>query len=77
MAASAMNLLGLNPMHALVYACIVQGISTPFLMLAVLRITQDPQIMGPWVNTRAMNLMGWITILVMFGAALGLLISFL
>ncbi len=73
----AMNLLGLNPMHALVYAGIVQGLSTPFLMLAVLRITQDPQTMGPWVNTRAMNLMGWITILVMFGAALGLLISFL
>ncbi len=72
-----MNLLWLNPMHALVYAGIVQGVSTPFLMLAVLRITQDSQTMGPWVNTRAINLMGWITILVMFSAALGLLISLL
>lgn len=72
-----MNMLGFNPMRALVYAGIVQGISTPFLLLAVLRITQDSRVMGPWVNSRTVNLMGWVTILVMFAAGLGLLISFL
>lgn len=75
--AMGMNFLGLNPIKALVWAGIVQGLSTPFLMLAVMRITNNHRIMGRWVNTRAMNILGWLTTAAIFAASAGLVISWL
>lgn len=75
--AVALNFFHINPMKALVYAGIVQGISTPFLMVLVVLITNNRKIMGKWVNTRAMKILGWFTTAVMFAASIGLLITFL
>jgi Mn2+/Fe2+ NRAMP family transporter len=36
-----MNFLGLNPMRALVYSSIVQGFSTPPLLLFILLMTNN------------------------------------
>jgi len=73
--AIGLNFFGINPMKALVYAGIVQGISTPFLMLLIMVATNNGKIMGRWVNTRWMNILGWITLLAMSGATVGLLIT--
>ncbi|MCU1255643.1 MAG: hypothetical protein JWM83_1942 [Candidatus Angelobacter sp.] len=62
-------------MKALVWAGIVQGFSTPFLMLLVMLITNNRKIMGRWVNTRAMNVLGWITTVATFAAMIGLIIT--
>jgi Mn2+/Fe2+ NRAMP family transporter len=75
--AMGMNFLGLNPIKALVWAGIVQGLSTPFLMLALMRMTNNRKIMGHWVNTRAMNVLGWFTTAVVFLASAGLVLSWL
>lgn len=75
--AMAMNFLGLNPIRALVWAGVVQGLSTPFLMLAMMRMTNSRRIMGRWVNTRAMNFLGWLTTAAIFTASAGLVISWL
>jgi Mn2+/Fe2+ NRAMP family transporter len=64
-------------MKALVFAGIVQGVSTPFLMLLLMRITNNPKIMGRWVNSRGMNVLGWLTTAAMFAATLGLVITLL
>jgi Mn2+/Fe2+ NRAMP family transporter len=66
--AIGMNFFGIKPMKALVYAGIVQGVSTPFLMLLVMLITNNPGIMGRWVNTRKMNVLGWLTFAAMSAA---------
>jgi NRAMP (natural resistance-associated macrophage protein)-like metal ion transporter len=73
--AMGINFLGINPMKALVWAAIVQGFSTPFLMLLVMLITSSRKIMGRWVNTRAMNILGWTTMLATLAAAIGLVAS--
>lgn len=73
--AIALNFFGINPMKALVYAGIVQGFSTPFLMLLVMLITNNRRIMGKWVNTRPMNILGWLTTAAMFAAAIGLVVT--
>jgi Mn2+/Fe2+ NRAMP family transporter len=75
--AMGMNFLGLNPIKALVWAGIVQGLSTPFLMLALMGMTNNRKIMGRWVNTRAMNVLGWLTTAAIFLASAGLVISWL
>jgi hypothetical protein len=54
--------------EALVYAGIVQGLSTPFLTLIVLLITSNRRIMGEGVNRRAMNPLGGLTTAALFAA---------
>jgi Mn2+/Fe2+ NRAMP family transporter len=64
-------------MKALVFAGIVQGFSTPPLMLLILRMTNDRRIMGPRVNGVAMNVLGWITTIAIFAASIALIVSWL
>jgi NRAMP (natural resistance-associated macrophage protein)-like metal ion transporter len=73
--AIAFNLLGFNPMKALVYSGIVQGFSTPPLLLLILLMTGNRKIMGDKVNTRALNALGWLTLVVIFSASLGLMVT--
>ena len=72
--AMGMNFLGINPIKALVFAAIVQGFSTPFLMLLIMLITNNRAIMGKWVNGRAINILGWITTAAIFAAGIGLVV---
>ena len=69
--AMCLNFFHINPMKALVWAGIVQGFSTPFLMLLLMMITTNRKIMGPWVNTIAMSALGWLTTAAMFAATIG------
>src|SRR5581483_5602929 len=73
--AIGLNFFGINPMKALVLAGIVQGFSTPPLMLLILRMTNNQELMGKRVNGRAINILGWITTVVIFAASAGLVIS--
>ena len=73
--AIGLNFFGINPMKALVWAGIVQGFSTPPLMLLILRLTNNPEIMGKRVNGRAMNVLGWVTTIAIFAASAGLIVS--
>jgi NRAMP (natural resistance-associated macrophage protein)-like metal ion transporter len=75
--AMSMNFLGVNPMKALVWSGIIQGFSTPPLMLLILRMTNNRAIMGEQVNRRLVNVLGSMTTLAMFAATLGLVVSWL
>jgi len=67
-AAAAMNLIGINPMKALVFAGIVQGFSTPPLMLLIMLMTNRQRVMGDKTNTLLVNVFGWTTTVMMFAA---------
>jgi len=75
--AAGMNFIGINPMKALVFAGIVQGFSTPPLMLLMMLITNNKAIMGERVNSRKLNIMGWITTVAIFSASIALLITWI
>jgi len=75
--AMAINYLGINPMRALVWAGIVQGFSTPPLLLLILLMTNNPLIMGRQVNGWIINILGSITTIAIFAASIGLIISWL
>jgi Mn2+/Fe2+ NRAMP family transporter len=75
--AMCLNFIGINPMKALVWSSIVQGLSTPFLMLLIMLITTNRRIMGRWINTRPLNVLGWITTAVIFAVSVGLIITWL
>jgi Mn2+/Fe2+ NRAMP family transporter len=75
--ATAMNFIGINPMKALVFAGIVQGFSTPPLMLLIMLMTNNRKIMGEHVNSTRLNILGWVTTAAIFLASLTLIIAWI
>ncbi|HET9087194.1 MAG TPA: Nramp family divalent metal transporter [Acidobacteriaceae bacterium] len=73
LAAMGVNFIGINPMRALVLAGIIQGFSTPPLMLLIMVITNRRSIMGTRTNGRAINILGWTTTGIIFSASACLL----
>jgi NRAMP (natural resistance-associated macrophage protein)-like metal ion transporter len=71
--AAAMNFFGINPMKALVFAGIVQGFSTPPLMLLIMHMTNSQKVMGDKTNRLSLNILGWATTAIMFAASAALL----
>jgi Mn2+/Fe2+ NRAMP family transporter len=64
-------------MKALVWSGIVQGFSTPPLLLLIMLMTNSRRIMGSRVNSRGMNILGWITTAAIFAATAGLVASWI
>ena len=75
--AMGLNFLGINPMRALVVAGMVQGFSTPPLMLLIMLLTNRRKIMGDKVNGPVINILGWTTTGVIFAASACLVFSYL
>lgn len=75
--AMCLNFAGINPMRALVIAGIVQGFSTPPLMLLIMIMTNRRSIMGDKVNGTVVNILGWTTTAVTFLASVFLFLSWL
>src|SRR6185312_5140221 len=75
--AATMNFIGVNPMKALVWSGIVQGFSTPPLMMTIVLMTSKKSIIGQRVNGRALNLLGWITTGATFAATAGLIVTWI
>ncbi|HKG46229.1 MAG TPA: Nramp family divalent metal transporter [Pyrinomonadaceae bacterium] len=73
--AMSMNFLGFNPMKALVFSGVVQGFSTPPLLLLIMLMTNNRKIMGNRVNTFWLNVLGWITTGAIFAATIGLVVT--
>ena len=73
--AMGMNFLGFNPMKALVFSGIVQGFSTPPLLLLIMLMTNNRRIMGNRTNSLGLNILGWITTAAIFAASFGLVVS--
>jgi Mn2+/Fe2+ NRAMP family transporter len=53
------------------------GILSPPLLLLIVLMTNNRRIMGTRVNSRAMNLFGWLTSAAIFGATIGLLVTWI
>jgi NRAMP (natural resistance-associated macrophage protein)-like metal ion transporter len=73
--AMGMNFLGFNPMKFLVFSGVVQGFSTPPLLLIIMLMTNNRKIMGKQTNSRGINILGWITTAAIFAASVGLVVS--
>lgn len=73
--AVVLNFMGFNPMKALVWAGIVQGFSTPPLLLLMLLMTNSRRIMGEHVNGRGLNVLGGLTTFAIFLASAGLVVT--
>jgi NRAMP (natural resistance-associated macrophage protein)-like metal ion transporter len=61
----AMNFLGIDPIKALIYAAIANGLVAPIILLLIVKIASDKKIMGRWANSWFSSSVGWITTIAM------------
>ena len=72
---AAMNFLGINPMKALYYTAVLNGIVAPPLLWIVMLIGNNRAIMKDKVNGRTSNVLGLLTAIAMTITAAALLLS--
>jgi NRAMP (natural resistance-associated macrophage protein)-like metal ion transporter len=63
--ALVLNFIGLNPIKALIYAAVGNGVVAPIMLFFVVILSADKALMGTWVNGVWLNTIGWITVGVM------------
>ena len=71
----ALNFLGVNPIAALVYTAVINGIVAVPLLVLLLMVANNRKIMGSFTNGRLSNSIGILTTVVMFVAAIALVVS--
>lgn len=71
------NFIGLNPIKALIYSAIANGIVAPMVLVPIVIISSNKKIMGEWVNKPLTKIFGWIIIAVMSIAGIASIISIL
>ena len=69
------NFLHINPISALYWTAVINGFLSPPLLVIIMLISNNKKIMGQRVNGTAINILGWATTIIMFAAAVALLIT--
>jgi NRAMP (natural resistance-associated macrophage protein)-like metal ion transporter len=75
LAGMLINFLGINPIAALFWTAVINGVLAPPLLVLLMLIANNPKVMGEHVNGRWLNLGGWITTLVMSAAAIAFFLT--
>ncbi|MFA5866490.1 MAG: divalent metal cation transporter [Actinomycetota bacterium] len=72
MIGAALSLAGVKPMAMLFYSQVLQGIVTPFLVIALVLVSNNRDVMGENTNGFWANLVGWATVatMIVFSALL-------
>ena len=76
MLGAVMNFVGINPIKALYYTAVINGLVAPPLLWLIMLIGNNREIMNDKVNGRASNILGWFTTIAMTTAAAVLLWTF-
>jgi Mn2+/Fe2+ NRAMP family transporter len=71
----SLDLLGINPITALYYTAVLNGLVAPPLMVLIVMIANRKDIMGRYVNSRASNILGWLIVLIMTLVGVSLIVN--
>lgn len=69
------NFIGIDPIKALIYSAIANGILAPIILVFIVHISGNKQVMGRYKNSRFGNTMGWIVTIIMGITALAAIYS--
>jgi Mn2+/Fe2+ NRAMP family transporter len=75
LAGLALNFIGLDPIKALIYSAIANGLVAPFILFFIVKISSNKKVMGHWRNKPLTTAIGWITTSVMAVAGVAAIIS--
>ena len=71
----AIDFLGINPITALFWTAVINGVVAPPLLVVVMLVANNKQAMGERTNGVFTNIVGWLAAAVMFTAAIGMFIT--
>ncbi len=63
-----LNFIGLDPIKALIYSAVANGIVAPLVLLLIVMMSSNRKIMGEWVNKPSVTAFGWLLTVVMLVA---------
>lgn len=69
----AIDFLGINPISALFWTAVINGVVAPPLLVVVMLVANNKRVMGKRTNGRFTNVVGWFAAAIMFGAAIGMI----
>jgi len=70
-----MNFIGLDPIKALIYSAVANGMVAPVVLFLIVVISSNKKIMGEWVNHRSTTIIGWVVTLLMAVAGIAAIVS--
>lgn len=70
-----MNFIGLNPIKALIYSAILNGLIAPIVLILIVQMSQNRSIMGDRVNRPLTGVLGWLIAGLMTIAGLAAIIA--
>lgn len=59
------NFLGIDPIKALIYAAVANGLVAPIILALIVQIASNKKVMGRWANSIISKSIGWIVTLLM------------
>jgi NRAMP (natural resistance-associated macrophage protein)-like metal ion transporter len=65
-----LNFIGLDPIKALIYSAVLNGIVAPVILYFIVRLSSRADVMGNNKNKRLTNVVGWVTVVFMGVTAL-------
>jgi NRAMP (natural resistance-associated macrophage protein)-like metal ion transporter len=68
-----MNFIGLDPIKALIYSAVLNGLVAPVILILIILLSSNERVMGNHTNTAFTNIVGWFTVALMVCAGLATL----
>jgi Mn2+/Fe2+ NRAMP family transporter len=69
------NFIGIDPIKALIYSAIANGIVAPVIICMIVLISSNKKIMGHWHNKPYVTFIGWSVFALMAAAGIAAIIS--
>lgn len=60
-----MNFIGLNPIKALIYSAVLNGLVAPIVLFFIVKLSSDKEVMGKWKNRSLTTWIGWLVVILM------------
>ena len=57
-------LIGLDPIQTMIISMVISGILTPITIFILMKICNDPEVLGNYTNGRIINIVGWIAVII-------------
>lgn len=72
-----LNFIGLDPIKTLIYSAVLNGIVSPFMIFFIILLSREEKVMGSFKNNKIMNVLGWLTFVLISLVGIGAIVSIL
>ena len=69
------NFLGINPIKALIYSAVANGIVAPIILVQIMLLARDKKVMGEWKVGLLSGAIGWVLVVLMVVSGLSAIYS--